>query len=262
MNTLGLRLIADIMGWGDDGTATQEYAWLRLMASAKYDGYSDFRAGSRFVENLATWLKQFYGAALNGGRGLVHVDGHSDYFHPGNYDTSAHLGSVAGMDLALATGKGEPLLADWPKVGTLVPEADAVQIGEREAGTPAFRAAYGDIVQSAITRYTVQSVLRIGVAAVAETVVTKLAARGLRRVWLHVDLDVLDQAVLPAVDSPGTPGFDHEQLALLLGRLMASGRFCGVDFTIYDPDRDPEQRYASGLVDCIARSMAPLGAVA
>ena len=59
MNTLGLRLIADIMGWGDDGTATQEYAWLRLMASAKYDGYSDFRAGSRFVENLATWLKQF-----------------------------------------------------------------------------------------------------------------------------------------------------------------------------------------------------------
>lgn len=58
MNTLGLRLIADIMGW-DDGTATQEYAWLSLMASAKYDGYSDFRAGSRFVESLATWLKQF-----------------------------------------------------------------------------------------------------------------------------------------------------------------------------------------------------------
>lgn len=59
MNTLGLTLIADIMGWGDDGTATQEYAWLRLMAAAKYDGYADFRAGSRFVENLATWLKQF-----------------------------------------------------------------------------------------------------------------------------------------------------------------------------------------------------------
>jgi len=59
MNTLGLRLIADIMEWGDDGTATQEYAWLRLMSSVKYDGYSDFRAGSRFIENLATWLKQF-----------------------------------------------------------------------------------------------------------------------------------------------------------------------------------------------------------
>ena len=47
------------MGWSDVDTATREYAWLRLMAVAKYDGYSDFRAGSRFIESLAIWLKQF-----------------------------------------------------------------------------------------------------------------------------------------------------------------------------------------------------------
>ena len=58
---MGLNLIAEIMGWDEatEGTATQEYAWLRLMSAVKYDGYSDFRAGSRFIENLATWLKQF-----------------------------------------------------------------------------------------------------------------------------------------------------------------------------------------------------------
>ena len=59
MNRLGLTLISEIMNWPDDGTATREYKWLRLISSAKYDGYSDFRAGSRFPENLATWLKQF-----------------------------------------------------------------------------------------------------------------------------------------------------------------------------------------------------------
>lgn len=59
MNLLGLKLIANIMDWSDDGVATAEYNWLQLMASVKYDGYSDFRAGSRFIENLATWLKQF-----------------------------------------------------------------------------------------------------------------------------------------------------------------------------------------------------------
>ncbi|MEO1167928.1 MAG: hypothetical protein AAFW97_04360 [Pseudomonadota bacterium] len=59
MNLLGLRLIANIMGWEDDGIATAEYNWLRLISSVKYDGYSDFRAGSRFIENLAIWLKQF-----------------------------------------------------------------------------------------------------------------------------------------------------------------------------------------------------------
>ena len=57
---MGLDLIAEIMGWDDeDGTATREYAWLRLMARVKYDGYADFRAGVRFIEMLATWLKQF-----------------------------------------------------------------------------------------------------------------------------------------------------------------------------------------------------------
>jgi hypothetical protein len=57
---MGLSLIAEVMGWpNDQAQATGEYAWLRMMAAVKYDGYSFFRAGIRFVETLATWLKQF-----------------------------------------------------------------------------------------------------------------------------------------------------------------------------------------------------------
>ncbi len=59
-NKLALNLIAEVMGWPEEsGEATREYAWLRLMSDIKYDGYSDFRAGARFLEALATWLKQF-----------------------------------------------------------------------------------------------------------------------------------------------------------------------------------------------------------
>lgn len=29
------------------------------MARLKYDGYRDFQAGMRFIESLATWLRQF-----------------------------------------------------------------------------------------------------------------------------------------------------------------------------------------------------------
>jgi len=49
------------MGWeeGDTSPATKEYAWLKMMSAIKYDGYADFRAGIRFIENLAVWLKQF-----------------------------------------------------------------------------------------------------------------------------------------------------------------------------------------------------------
>ena len=58
INTLALNLIASVMSW-DNERATAEYAWLRLMSDMKYDGYSDFRAGVRFLESLVTWLRRF-----------------------------------------------------------------------------------------------------------------------------------------------------------------------------------------------------------
>ena len=55
---LGLRILGRIMDWDDD-RARDEFAWLKLMARLKYDGYRDFQAGMRFIESLATWLQQF-----------------------------------------------------------------------------------------------------------------------------------------------------------------------------------------------------------
>ena len=55
---LALRLLRRIMQWGED-VATQEYAWVRLLAGLKYDGYGDYVAGVRFAESLAGWLAQF-----------------------------------------------------------------------------------------------------------------------------------------------------------------------------------------------------------
>ena len=55
---LALKVLGTIMRWSDD-QARSEFAWLKLMARLKYDGYRDFRAGMRFIESLATWLQQF-----------------------------------------------------------------------------------------------------------------------------------------------------------------------------------------------------------
>jgi arginase len=194
-----------------------------------------------------------HGMRCAGGRGLVHIDGHSDFFHPGNYDTAKRLGSAAGMDLALASGRGELLLTDWPEIDKpLASDADIIQLGERDAESPSFKDYYGDISRTEITQFTIQRVLADGVDATARRVIAKLEARGLDSVWLHVDFDVLDQTVMPAVDSPGSPGFSYAQLASLVRVLCASGRIAGVNFTIYDPDKDPNASYARPLVQCIA----------
>lgn len=200
-------------------------------------------------------LGGLYGARLAGARGLVHVDGHSDFTQEKSYPTPETLGAVAGMDLALASGRGEALLTDWPQVGTLAADADIVQIGERGRDEPWFPAYYGDILATQITQLTVQSAKAEGIATTAAKALARLAARGIDRAWLHVDLDVLDEKVMNAVDSPGTPGFDYAELSALIGALVASGRIVGADFAIYDPARDPGHRHAKDLVACIAEGL-------
>ena len=67
---LGLKILSYIMAWSDDRART-EFAWLRLMARFKYDDYSDFLAGVRFIESLATWLQQFSPAERETAYGFV-----------------------------------------------------------------------------------------------------------------------------------------------------------------------------------------------
>ncbi len=58
--SVALDLVAQVMGWDGNGDpSVDEFAWLKMMSSIKYDGYADFRAGVRFLENLAVWLRQF-----------------------------------------------------------------------------------------------------------------------------------------------------------------------------------------------------------
>jgi arginase len=206
-------------------------------------------------------LGSLYGLRLAGGRGLVHVDGHSDFTQAKSYATPQTLGAAAGMDLAFATGRGEPIMTEWPDIeGPLAADADVVQVGERSAGEDWFKQFYGDILATEITRLDVQDVLAEGVDTAARRVIARLETRGLDRAWVHVDLDVLDEKVMPAVDSPGSPGFDYGQLSALVGALAASGRVAGMDFAIYDPARDPGHAHAADLVACIAASVRPRAA--
>ena len=222
---------------------------------------AEFEAG-RFPVVLggdcSVMLGGLYALRRAGGRGLVHVDGHSDFFHPGNYDTRSRLGSAAGMDLALATGRGEALLAQWAEVdGPLVADEDAIQAGERDAEAADWAQGYPDVQKTAITRLTVQQILREGIPRTADRIVARLAERTLDRAWLHVDLDVLDERVMNAVDSPGSPGFDFAQLGGLLRALISSGRIAGMTACIYDPDLDRGHRFAKPIVDCLARAFRP-----
>lgn len=54
---LAERLLAEVMGWSPEDVA-RERPDLQAIASQKYDEYQQFSPGMRFVESLASWLRQ------------------------------------------------------------------------------------------------------------------------------------------------------------------------------------------------------------
>lgn len=198
------------------------------------------------------------GARRHSELALVHLDGHSDFRHPGNYeDFSLH--SAAGMDLALAIGLGDPLMLRWDGIpDPLVPAERAIQIGEREGRDPDW--GWEDIADTAITRIDMFELLERGVAEALRRSFAVLDRTPDIPFWLHLDVDILDQTVMPAVDSPGSPGLDYAGLTELLRSFLASPRCLGLNVTIYDPDLDSDGQYARGLVEMLAEGLVPLTA--
>lgn len=154
------------------------------------------------------------------------------------------------MDLALVTGRGEPLLTQWPGcTDPLVSDQATIQIGDRDAGTDE------DFLPSTISRIDIHEALALGASEVVRRALDHFNRQLLNRVWVHIDLDVLDEGVMPAVDSPGSPGFDFEYLADLIRGLMSDRAVIGLNLTIYDPEKDPTGMHASRIAQAISTAM-------
>jgi arginase len=47
--------------------------------------------------------------------------------------------------------------------------------------------------------------------------------------WIHFEVDVLDKRIMPAVDKPGSPRIDPDDLAFLLRGLLNTPDCLGLD---------------------------------
>ncbi len=191
-------------------------------------------------------------SALGGPIGLVFVDGHSDFRYPGN---STYVGAAAGEDLALVTGRGQPELTSIDGLRPYFRDVDVVLLGIRTHDE------YRLDLQAAGIAYRAVPQLRAeGAARTAQWARTQLSE--CVGFWVHVDVDVLDPAVMPAVDAPDPGGIAYAELELLLSGLVATSKCLGLEVTVFDPDYDPEGVYASEIVDTLVAGLAPLLPVA
>jgi len=189
------------------------------------------------------------GESVGGRVGLIYVDAHSDFRHPGN---AAVVGAAAGEALALVTGRGQAELAGIEQRRPYVRDSDVVLVGLRptdeykmdlQAAGFAFRAA-PDLRATGAAR-TAQWAR----AQVSECV----------GFWVHLDVDVLDPSVMPAVDAPDPGGIAYPELELLLRGLVGSPDCLGAEITVFDPDFDVDGVHARDLVNTLVAGLSAVG---
>ncbi|WP_432101959.1 arginase family protein [Streptomyces sp. bgisy091] len=175
--------------------------------------------------------------------GLAAIDGSADFRHPGNSDG---VGAAGGEELALSTGRGQDDLTDLEGMEPYLRDEDVRLFGMRDGDEDR-----AELTALKITHATVGEIREWGPAEIARAVVQTLEIDVLDGFWVHLDADVLDPSVMPAVDSPDDGGLMPGELAALLAPLVRSPRCVGLNVTIYDPDLDPEGRAGDLLTDLV-----------
>ncbi|MEU6178755.1 arginase family protein [Streptomyces coeruleorubidus] len=184
-----------------------------------------------------------------GRHGLLFLDGHTDFYQP----SAEPVGEVASMELALATGRGPRLLADLEGRGPLVRDEDVVALGFRDAEESA---AYGmQPLPSALHALELDTVRALGAGEAARRAVGLLTGDGAGGgYWIHLDVDVLDDAVMPAVDYRLPDGLAWRELETVLRTALSGGGAVGLDVAILNPRLDPDGAIAQRLSDCLVRA--------
>lgn len=178
----------------------------------------------------------------SGNYGLVHIDGHTDYAIA---RISSSTGGAAGMDLAIVTGVGNGAITNINNLKPYVAEANTAQFANRCYD----KTFNGNFYHTDIFSADLPLLREKGMIETANEFIRKLQSNKVDGVWLHVDADVLDSELMPAVDSPQEDGLSYNELKTLLKTFIKSGLVTGFQLTIYDPDLDADKSVGKRLVD-------------
>ena len=181
--------------------------------------------------------------------GVFFLDGHADFYQP----EAEPSGEVASMDLAIVSGHGPGVLTDIEGRRPLVREEDIVAFGYRDAEQ---QREYGsqDIRTTAIHVFPLDEVRRgDGRRGGGNGREDSCRESGVEGIWIHVDADVLDDRIMPAVDYRLPGGLSWEELSEALRRGDGDGKGGGIE----RGDLQPDAR--SGWSDRAAAGRVPGG---
>jgi arginase len=184
--------------------------------------------------------------------GLLFLDGHADFYQP----EAECTGEAASMELALVTGRGPEIVTNLEGRRPLVRDEDVVVFGFRDAEHAA--AEGSQPLAPTLRAMDLLAVRERGVERATRDALAHLERKdGPAGFWIHLDVDVLDDAIMPAVDYRLPGGLSWDELTAVLRGALASDHAVGLEITIFNPTLDADGRIALALVDALVAGLSP-----
>lgn len=175
-----------------------------------------------------------------GNYGLFYLDGHTDFMDISLSET----GGVGGMAASIVTGNGHPKLTNILNLSPYIKEENLWCVGNRE-----YDEEYeNEIRKSDATYLSLEEIRKKGIKNSVQTFLSQVENNKLDGFWLHIDVDVLNDDVMPCVDSRTPDGLTYEEFNELTSYLFQSEKLSGLEITILDPDLDETGQYTKEFV--------------
>ena len=145
-------------------------------------------------------------------------------------------------------GRGPDILTNIDGLKPLVQDEDVVVFGYRDAEQSA---SYGsqDVRDTNMHVFDLFQVKELKVSTAASRAVKRLIKDELTGFWIHLDADVLDDTIMPAVDYRlNDGGLSFSKLSELLRIIISSKRAIGMSITIFNPTLDLDGSIAKNFV--------------
>jgi len=188
----------------------------------------------RILLGSAIALKQ------KGNYGLFYLDGHTDFMDVSLSET----GGVGGMAASIVTGNGHKKLTDILNLSPYIKEENLWCVGNRE-----YDDEYeNEIRNSAATYLSLRELRKQGISIAVQSFLLEVKNKNLDGFWLHIDVDVLNDTIMPCVDSRTPDGLTYQEFNELTSYLFQNEKLSGLEITILDPDLDPTGQYTTDFV--------------
>ncbi len=178
-----------------------------------------------------------------GNYGLFYLDGHTDFMDISLSET----GGVGGMAASIVTGNGHQKLANILNLSPYIKEENLWCVGNRE-----YDDEYeNEIRKSSATYINLHELRKQGISNAVKTFLSEVENKNLDGFWLHIDVDVLSDDIMPCVDSRTPDGLTYNEFNELTSYLFESKKLSGLEITILDPDLDETGKYTKDFVNNI-----------